>query len=122
MSDEEAKPAFDPIRAWRDWVVQNERQWSETIANTMQEKSVAGFMGKELNEAVYRGQMMSQAMSAPLTAMNMPTRDDLIALSDRIGRLEDAAARIEALLVRGQGGSTTSRTRKPQTKPSGSSK
>jgi hypothetical protein len=32
--------------------------------------------------------------------MNLPSREDVLALADRIGRLEDAVARVEASLVR----------------------
>src|SRR5437762_376103 len=80
----------DPMKAWRDWFVKNEREWSEAMTQMMKNESVARAVGQEINAALYRQQMMTQGMAGPLAMFNMPTRDDVIALSDRVGRLEDA--------------------------------
>ena len=91
---------MDPLKAWRDWFVQNERDWSESLTHIMKSEPVARTVGQEINAALYRQQMVTQGMATPLQALNLPTREDLIALGERIGQLEDAVARIEASLVR----------------------
>lgn len=115
MSESDPKPDFDPARAWRDWFVQNERGWSEAMANFMKKDDVSQAMGKEINAAVLAQHMMSQGMTGPMAMMNMPTREDVIALSERIRRLEDAVARIEAALTTAldAGATKPARTRKP---------
>jgi len=111
---------MDPLKAWRDWFVQNERQWSESLTQILKSEPVARTVGQEINASLYRQQMMTQGMATSLQSMNVPTRDDMIALGERIGQLEDAVARIEALLVRMRSAKEVNakpaRTRKPAAK------
>ena len=92
-----AGPA-DPLRAWREWFVKSEREWSETLTRQMQQDPNARAVGQEINAALYAQQMIKQGMSGPLASMNLPTQDQLQALGERLGQLEDAVARIEASL------------------------
>ena len=114
-----APPAhLDPMKAWRDWFVQNEREWSGSLTGIMKNEEVARAVGQEINASLLREQMLAQSMAGSLAKMNMPTRDDIVALSDRVGRLEDAIARVEAALVQMKAGATTAavkvaRTRRP---------
>lgn len=124
MSDTESGSGanFDFSKAWRDWIVKNEREWSESLSRMMKDETVARALGQEVNASVHRQQMVSQAMAAPMAAMNLPTRDDIVALGERVGRLEDAVARVEALLVQMKGsGAPVSRTRQPPNKPAAAS-
>jgi hypothetical protein len=89
----------DPLKPWRDWFVQNEREWSETLTRMMKDESVARVVGQEINSALHRQQMLTQGMATPMAMMNLPTREDVIGLAERIGRLEDGLARIEAMFV-----------------------
>jgi hypothetical protein len=91
--------AADPLKAWRDWFVQNEREWSESLTRVMKTEEVARAVGQQINAAVHGQQMLTQGMAGPLGMMNLPTRDDVVALGERLGRLEDAVARMEAMLV-----------------------
>lgn len=95
---ENAGPA-DPLRAWREWFVKSEREWSETLTRQMQQDPNARAVGQEINAALYVQQMLKQGMSGPLGSMNLPTQDQLQALGERLGQLEDAVARVEASLV-----------------------
>ena len=92
--------AADPMAAWRDWFVQSERGWSEDLTRMMQNEQVAKAMGQEIHAGLHRQQMLAETMAGPLGMMNLPSRDDLLALAERIGRLEDAVARVEASLNR----------------------
>lgn len=92
-------PSVDPMKAWREWFVQSERSWSQALANLMQDENVARTVGQEIQAGAYGQQMLTQGMAEPMAAMNLPTRADLIALGERLGQLEDAVARMEALLV-----------------------
>ncbi|MCA0240666.1 MAG: hypothetical protein LCI02_07370 [Proteobacteria bacterium] len=89
----------DPVKAWRDWFVRNEREWSEALTRLMKDDGVARAVGQEINTALHAQQMLAQGMATPLALLNLPTRDDVVALGERIGQLEDAVARIEAALV-----------------------
>lgn len=118
-SDPPAMP--DPMKAWRDWFVKNERDWSESITRVIKDDAVSRSLGQEFNAALFQQQAVSKNMAEFMASMNLPTRDDFAALGDRLGQLEDAVARIEALLVEAKIGSAgaaakTPRTRKPPRK------
>lgn len=107
----EAKPAADatgaamagfadPLGTWRDWFVKSEREWSEALTGLMQDDRVAQTVGREMNASLYAQQMLKQGMAGSLAAMNLPTQEQLAALGERLGQIDDAIARVEADLTR----------------------
>jgi hypothetical protein len=119
MSNDDAPTKFDPMKAWRDWFLKNERDWSASITRLIKEDSVSSALGQELKAQLYQQQALAKSMAGPMATMNLPTRDEVMALGERLGQLEDAVARVEALLVQTKAGSTADaakppRTRKPQ--------
>ena len=116
MSKDETPAAFDPMKAWRDWFVKNERDWSESITRMIKDDSVSSALGQELKAQLYQQQAFAKSMAGPMARMNLPTRDELVALGERIGQLEDAVARVEALLVQAQAGSAHAPPKPPRTR------
>lgn len=100
MSRSSAAGPIDPLKAWREWFVQSEREWSQALTRLMTDGSVARAVGQEINAALYGQQMIKQGMAGSLAMFNLPTQEHLAALGERLGRLEDAVARVEAGLVR----------------------
>ena len=100
MSKNAGADGMDMLSSWREWFIQSERTWSEELAGMMKQNAVAQTIGKEINAALYGQEMLTQGMAASLAMFNMPTRDDILALGERLGRLEDSVARQEASLVR----------------------
>jgi hypothetical protein len=124
MSNSDTPADFDPMKAWREWFVKNERDWSESITAMIKEDKVSSGLGQKFNASLVQQQALTKSMAEFMASMNMPTRDDFTALGERIGQLEDSIARIEALLVQANAGSAGAtakppRTRKParKTKP-----
>jgi hypothetical protein len=95
MTKENPPARVDPMKAWRDWFVQSEREWSESLTRMMKEDTTARAVGQEINAALYAQQMLKQGMAGSMAMMNMPTQDQLSALAERLGNLEDAVARVE---------------------------
>jgi ubiquinone biosynthesis protein UbiJ len=121
MSKEKPPANLEPMQAWREWFLKNERDWSESLARMIKTDAVSKTLGKELNAMLYSQQALAKSMAGPMAMMNLPTRAEMTALSDRFGRLEDAVARIEAALVQmnsaaGKGAVQPPRTRKPARK------
>lgn len=121
MSTEDVPAHLEPLKAWREWFLKNERDWSESLAGMIKTDAVSKTLGQELNAMLYGQQALSKSMAGPMAMMNLPTRDELTALGERFGRLEDAVARIEAALVQinsaaGKGAPKPPRTRKPARK------
>jgi hypothetical protein len=99
MSNNDEPGNLDPMRVWRDWFVKAERDWSESITRLIRDDAVSNALGQELKAQLYQQQAFAKNMAGPMAMMNLPTRDEMIALSERLGQLEDAVARVEALLV-----------------------
>jgi hypothetical protein len=121
MSKEELPANLEPMQAWREWFLKNERDWSESLARMIKTDAVSKTLGQELNAMLYGQQALAKNMAGPMAMMNLPTRAEMTALSERFGRLEDAVARIEAALVQmnfaaGKGAPQPPRTRKPARK------
>ncbi len=113
MSENETK-TMDPIRAWREWIQENEKRWSDTMTEIMGDDRFAKGMGRSFQEMLHTHKIMTDSMSQYLGAMNIPSRADVLALGDRIGKLEDAIASLEVAIGRLAGA--------PQAKPKSVSK
>jgi len=114
MSNKDSPPAkFDPMKAWRDWFVKNERDWSASLTGLIKEGAVSSALGQELKAQLYQQQAFAKSMAGPMANMNLPTRDEVLALGERLGQLEDAVARVEALLVQTLAGSAGEAAKKP---------
>lgn len=121
MTENPGSDILDPLKAWRDWFIQNERAWSEELTKVMKQDTVAEAAGKEINASLFRQQMLTQGIGASLSMLNLPTRDDLLALGERLGRLEDSVARQEAALTQLKNTMLTGKgQRTPRTRKSGS--
>ena len=117
MSKNESPPAkFDPMKAWRDWFVKNERDWSESITGLIKDDAVSSALGQELKAQLYQQQAFAKSMAGPMARMNLPTRDEVVALGERIGQLEDAVARVEAMLVQAQASGPKAAPKPPRTR------
>jgi hypothetical protein len=116
MSKKAGADGMDLLNTWREWFIQNERTWSEELTGLMKQNAIAQTIGKEINAALYGQEMLTQSMAASLAMFNMPTRDDILALGERLGRLEDSVARQEASLVRLQNSALAESRAPPRTR------
>lgn len=81
--------AFEPMRIWREWYQESEKQWSDAASQFLANDQVAKSTGKYAQEAMHLQRMFNESMAQFLTTLNLPARTDIQALSDRIGQLED---------------------------------
>jgi hypothetical protein len=119
---------FSPAKLWRDWVVKSEAQWSETLSNLLKDERAGSMLKKQVDEARMMHRQFGEMAQAAMAAAYMPTRGDIEAIDERMGRLEDGLAQLsaqvvalrEALVAQGSVKATrVPRTRKPpkKTKP-----
>jgi polyhydroxyalkanoic acid synthase PhaR subunit len=108
----------DPFAWWRDWLVQSERQWNTALNELMGSDQFASSMGRWME--IYLGvqKNMNETLGRALTGMNVPNRDDVAELGQRLSAIEERLARIETLIERGTGVSaaTAERRRPPRTR------
>ena len=109
---------LNPIRLWREWIVKSEQMWSDTITDVMGNPQVSAGMGRSMQEFLHMHRMFSESFAQYLSALNLPSRSDILDLSDRIGQLEDAVAAIsvdlreQRALLAGAGVVTTDQAKK----------
>jgi polyhydroxyalkanoic acid synthase PhaR subunit len=121
--DRSRNTTSDPFALWRDWLVQSERQWNATLNELMGSDEFAQSMGRWTE--IYLGvqKNLNDTLGRALTGLNVPNRDDVAELGQRLAAIEERLARIETLIERGTGVTAVSterrrppRTRKPPAK------
>ena len=95
MNKSDKSVNLDPVRLWREWYQKSEKSWNEGISQLMGDERVAKSTGKYLQEAVHAQRMFTEAMAKWLANLNFPSRSDVLALSDRVGKLEDTIAGLQ---------------------------
>ena len=114
--------AVNPLAMWRDWIVKSEAQWSQGLSDLMKDERLSGPLGRQVDELRMMQRQFAEVAQASLAAANLPSRSDLEALDERMGRLEDGLAQVAAAVSRLQQAlearqavapAVPSRTRKP---------
>lgn len=95
MSKAEKSVNLDPVRLWREWYQKSEKSWNDAIMQLMGDDRVAKNTGKYVQEAIHAQRMFTETMAKWLANLNFPSRSDVLALSDRIGKLEDTIAELQ---------------------------
>ena len=108
----------DPMAFFRQMVSQWEKVTNEFGGKVASSSEFAQGMQGMTTASLTVQQAESEATGKALTAANMPTRADVIALGERLGALEAQLIRIEALLTKTSMPQTIGpkRTRKPPPK------
>src|SRR5512145_1798923 len=98
MNDTTPGP-FDPFAFWREWVVKSEQQWSDNVTRFLKDERTAGALGKQMREAQFAHRLFAEMMQVYLASVNLPSRQDLEWLDERLGKLEDAVAALSSEIV-----------------------
>jgi len=94
MSDDK----LNPMALWRDWFVKSEKAWSQALTDMMGDERFSKGLGRYMQEALHTHRMFSEAMSQYLANLNLPSRSDVLDVSDRLGQIEDTLAAIQVEL------------------------
>jgi len=90
---------FSPATMWRDWIVKSEAQWSETMSQLLKDERGGGVLKKQVDEARMAHRQFGEMAQAALAAAYLPTRSDIEAIDERMGKLEDGLAQVSAQIV-----------------------
>jgi hypothetical protein len=93
---------LDPLGLWRDMLGQWERGLNSVANQAMGSDEFSRAMHQVTSLGLRMQQTVGETMEKSLRALNLPSRGDLIAISERIGRIEEALARIESAQNAGQ--------------------
>jgi polyhydroxyalkanoic acid synthase PhaR subunit len=92
---EQKSPAVDPFAAWRDWLDQTERQLNSYFNQVMGTEQYARFLGQFGELTLNMQKSMGEGMERYFKSLNLPTREDLAALGQRLNVIEQRVAAIE---------------------------
>ncbi|MGH7842056.1 MAG: hypothetical protein ACREQT_11115, partial [Candidatus Binataceae bacterium] len=92
----EAAASSDPFSAWREWVEKSERQLNGFFNEIMGSDRYGRFLRQVSDLQIDAQKNMNDARTRFFTSLNLPTRDDLLALSERLGAVEERLRVIEA--------------------------
>jgi hypothetical protein len=95
MSKSNTSVNLDPVRLWREWYQKSEKSWNEAVTQLLGDDRFAKSTGKYLQEALHAQRMFTETMAKWLANLNLPARSDVLALSDRVGKLEDTIAGLQ---------------------------
>lgn len=86
---------IDPLALWRDWVANSERQWNAFLNNAMATDEFSQTMGRMMDVYLNVQKQMNEVMGRYLQLINVPTRNDVIAIGERLSQIEDRLVAIE---------------------------
>jgi Staphylococcal nuclease homologue len=95
MSDNQ----LNPVAMWRDWIVKSEAQWSEAMSGLLKDERAGTVLKRQVDEARMAHRQFGEMAQAAMAAAYLPTRADVEALDERMGKLEDGLAQVSAQLV-----------------------
>ncbi len=88
----------DVGQLWRNWLVDTERQWNAFLNDVMGTDSFGRFLGGYTEIYTMFQRLVAQNMERSLSTLNVPSRSDILELSERLGGVEERLAAIESNL------------------------
>src|SRR5262245_29385319 len=95
-----APSPVDPFAAWRDMLAQWEKNVNALGNQAMGTDQFGKSMGQVTALSLAMQQMMADMMTRAQTAANMPTRADIVAISERLQGIEQTLNRLAQLVDR----------------------
>jgi polyhydroxyalkanoic acid synthase PhaR subunit len=122
---------FDPLASWRNWLSDAETRWNSFFNQMMGTDQFSRVMSRFTELSLNMQKRMAEAMGQYFSALNLPTRTDLISQGERLSTIEERLTSIEASLARLSGAGEApdrasipkqrpARTKQPQSKREGS--
>lgn len=94
QNTQQAKDIADPFAAWREWLATSERQWNTFLNDAMATEEFSRSMGQFMDLYLNMQRTMSEGMGRYFTALNVPSRNDVLGLGERLSAIERQLAAI----------------------------
>ncbi len=94
MPDSDDRP--DVGQLWRTWLTETEHQWNTFFNDVMSTDSFGRFLGGYMEIYSTFQRLVAQNMERSLSTLNVPSRSDIVDLSERLSGVEERLAAIEA--------------------------
>ncbi len=86
----------DVGQLWRNWLVETERQWNAFFNDVMGTDSFGRLVGGYTEVYSTFQRLVAQNMERSLSTLNVPSRSDIVELSERLSRVDERLASIES--------------------------
>lgn len=114
-------PLDTSLGIWRELIGQWEKGMNTLANETMASDQFSGSVNQVMNLSLKMQRTLGETMAAYLTALNLPSKADVVALGERLASIESRLDRIVAVAERSAKGAAPSepvvpmppRTRKP---------
>jgi len=73
----------DPLQMWREWVDQAERRWNTVLNEMMASEPFSQASGRMMEALLGLQSSMNEATQRYFSALNLPTRSDLVTVAGR---------------------------------------
>jgi hypothetical protein len=90
---------LNPVAMWRDWIVKSEAQWSEAMSGLLKDERAGTVLKRQVDEARMAHRQFGEMAQAAMAAAYLPTRSDIEAIDERMGKLEDGLAQVSAQII-----------------------
>ena len=114
---------LNPLRMWREWMVKSEKMWSDGLTDIMGDERFSKGTGRYMQEMLHSHRMLTDGFAQYLSALNLPSRADILDISDRLGQLEDALVQLQveigqqrSAIEKSSGGKVSTKKRPARTK------
>ena len=94
MPDSDDRP--DVGQLWRTWLTETERQWNTFFNDVMSTDSFGRFLGGYMDIYSTFQRLVAENMERSLSTLNVPSRSDIVELSERLSGVEERLAAIES--------------------------
>ncbi len=96
MPDSDNHP--DIAQMWRSWLTETERQWNAFFNNVMDTDSFGRLLGGYMEIYGTFQRLVAHNIERSLSTVNVPTRSDIVDLSERLSNVEERLTSIESSL------------------------
>lgn len=96
---------FDPLASWRSWLSDAETRWNGFFNQVMGTDQFGRVMSRFTELSLNMQKSLAEAMGQYFSALNLPTRADVISQGERLSSIEERLTSIEASVARLAGAS-----------------
>lgn len=96
MPDSNNRP--DVVQMWRSWLTETERQWNAFFNDVMDTDAFGRVLGGYMEVYGTLQRLVAHNMERSLSNLNVPTRSDIVDLSERLSSVEERLTSIESSL------------------------
>lgn len=94
----DSRPPADPAAMWRDMISQWEQKFNSLANQTMGSDEFSRAMNQMMGLSLRMQETLGEAVGRTLTTLNLPTREDLRSLGERLQAVETRLDQMNALL------------------------